>query len=564
VTHRAALEASLGHTLDHVRIHADQSAHDLATTFAARAFATGRDIYFRGGEFAPETPAGFELLTHEVVHVLQHGDDGAQRYALRISRATDPDELAADALTDAVIDGQPAEVSAATESAPVIARWPWDDDSGGGGSVWDTVSSIGSSVLDFGTSAGKAIGDAESSVVDAVLSHPAAVAESTASLNKSWGGLVDDAKGSLSSASKSAVEATSDIPILGGLVQGGALFADVASSSLAGGAKGLGDLVSGGINAAANPLAPIEGLLGMAEHTPGFAGTMLKGAHGLYDIASGNEKGEYGKDMGELWDNLTDGDKQTDADLKYWAQLGGGEKAWSDDPVDAGARTLTNLLPMLLGEFLGEGPAPRGPGTPVPEPPVSPMAKSVPSSKLPGIVDPMAPTVPDPNLPIVDPMAPTVRAGPVYEPVRYGVEVGPNGEIIRGNSDIPPTQRSPTFPEEPLPPTKRSPTFPEEPLPSTQDPLPSTQDRPMPSTEDPLPSTWDRPVPSTEDPLPSTQDRPMPSTLDRPSPSTLDRPADTQPRPAITPVEHALQLYRDVPEVEFRLKRWDGIRRKGY
>jgi hypothetical protein len=90
ISHRAALEAPLGHTLDDVRIHADQSAHDLATYFAARAFTTGRDIFFRGGEYAPDTPAGLELLTHEVVHVVQQGEATPGGEALRVSRPTIP------------------------------------------------------------------------------------------------------------------------------------------------------------------------------------------------------------------------------------------------------------------------------------------------------------------------------------------------------------------------------------------------------------------------------------------------------------------------------------------
>jgi hypothetical protein len=221
------------------------------------------------------------------------------------------------------------------------------------------VSSIGSSALAAANDAGKWIGNAESAVVDEVLAHPAAVAKGASELNSGWGGLVDSAEKGIMSLTKGAVDATSDIPVLSNVVQSAAFIADASTESLGGTAKGLGDLVTAGTTAAANPLAPIEGLLSMGEHVPGIAGTALKGAHGLYDIATGNEKGEYGKDLGELWGNLSDGDKQSEQDLKFWAQLGGGEQAWNDKPLEAGMRTLTNLAPMFLGEFIGEPTAPR-------------------------------------------------------------------------------------------------------------------------------------------------------------------------------------------------------------
>ena len=38
---------------------------------SARAFTVGNDIFFGPGEYRPATPAGRELLTHELVHVVQ-------------------------------------------------------------------------------------------------------------------------------------------------------------------------------------------------------------------------------------------------------------------------------------------------------------------------------------------------------------------------------------------------------------------------------------------------------------------------------------------------------------
>ena len=63
--------AALGDSLSDVRIHTDGGAAALARSVSARAFTVGSDIFFGPGEYRPETPGGRELLTHELVHVVQ-------------------------------------------------------------------------------------------------------------------------------------------------------------------------------------------------------------------------------------------------------------------------------------------------------------------------------------------------------------------------------------------------------------------------------------------------------------------------------------------------------------
>ena len=41
-----------------------------------RAFTTGRDIFFRRGEYSPSSSAGKRLLAHELVHVVQQSTPG--------------------------------------------------------------------------------------------------------------------------------------------------------------------------------------------------------------------------------------------------------------------------------------------------------------------------------------------------------------------------------------------------------------------------------------------------------------------------------------------------------
>ena len=68
---RREVGSALGDSLSDVRVHTDDAAAALARSVSARAFTVGNDIFFGPGEYRPATPAGRELLTHELVHVVQ-------------------------------------------------------------------------------------------------------------------------------------------------------------------------------------------------------------------------------------------------------------------------------------------------------------------------------------------------------------------------------------------------------------------------------------------------------------------------------------------------------------
>ena len=72
---RVRMERAFGHDFSHVRIHTDGGAAQAADDLHAMAFAIGRDIYFGRGAWRPGTPAGDELLAHELTHVVQ-ADEG--------------------------------------------------------------------------------------------------------------------------------------------------------------------------------------------------------------------------------------------------------------------------------------------------------------------------------------------------------------------------------------------------------------------------------------------------------------------------------------------------------
>jgi hypothetical protein len=62
---------TVGGLLRQVRVHTDPQAGALAESHNARALTMGRDIYFREGQFSPDTAGGWELLLHELTHVIQ-------------------------------------------------------------------------------------------------------------------------------------------------------------------------------------------------------------------------------------------------------------------------------------------------------------------------------------------------------------------------------------------------------------------------------------------------------------------------------------------------------------
>lgn len=114
---RSRMEGAFGADFSGVRIHTDARADDLSQSLAARAFTTGRDVFFRQGEYSPGTSAGRELLAHELTHVVQQNGNGLQR-KMSVSQPGDAHEVEADQMARAVI---------AQEHAPAVQRQEDDD-----------------------------------------------------------------------------------------------------------------------------------------------------------------------------------------------------------------------------------------------------------------------------------------------------------------------------------------------------------------------------------------------------------------------------------------------------
>lgn len=99
---RTRMESAFGADFSGVRIHHDSRADGLSQSLSARAFATGRDVFFRQGEYSPGTSSGRELLAHELTHVVQQNGPGVQR-KMSLSQPGDPHEVEADQMARAVI-----------------------------------------------------------------------------------------------------------------------------------------------------------------------------------------------------------------------------------------------------------------------------------------------------------------------------------------------------------------------------------------------------------------------------------------------------------------------------
>lgn len=65
---------AFGTSFRDVKIHTDTRSDLLNRSLGARAFTTGKDIFFRQGEYNPGSSSGQKLLAHELTHVVQQSD----------------------------------------------------------------------------------------------------------------------------------------------------------------------------------------------------------------------------------------------------------------------------------------------------------------------------------------------------------------------------------------------------------------------------------------------------------------------------------------------------------
>jgi hypothetical protein len=104
---RQPMEQAFGTDFSSVKIHTDSQSDQLNQSVQARAFTTGQDIFFRQGEYAPQSNGGKELLAHELTHVVQQNGGAVQPKTLSNETAK-KNKIQTKSLLSSPADFQPA------------------------------------------------------------------------------------------------------------------------------------------------------------------------------------------------------------------------------------------------------------------------------------------------------------------------------------------------------------------------------------------------------------------------------------------------------------------------
>ena len=313
---QASMGAAFGHDFSQVRIFADEDAAVQADGLGAKAITQGTDIFFNQGFYDPHSGDGRTLLAHELTHVVQQDRNGGAMGGLStVSDPGDASEREAAALAGRAAAGQTVEVRAAPTAVASRGLLDWVEDKASGaasavgsaaGAAWDgtkaAAGAVGGAVADVAKTeyAGmKTMGGWVKQGEEAV-GHGIDWVEDKEKAGTSW--VADKAKG---------------IPVLEQVANAGKSYLDTETELAGGIGRGVTGLVGGVAGMVANPVDTAKGLEAMAEHIPGIGGTGLKAAHGLLNVAMGDET------MGQLGQSLSPEQSLKD-DGQFWKTVGGG------------------------------------------------------------------------------------------------------------------------------------------------------------------------------------------------------------------------------------------------
>lgn len=87
---RRKMENAMGVDFSGVKIHTDGKADVLNRSLKARAFTTGQDIFFKKGEYNPDSVEGQKLIAHESTHTIQQGAVPALQPKLQSNNSSIP------------------------------------------------------------------------------------------------------------------------------------------------------------------------------------------------------------------------------------------------------------------------------------------------------------------------------------------------------------------------------------------------------------------------------------------------------------------------------------------
>ena len=97
----SSMSAQMGHDFSDVSVHTDVQADRLNKDLGAKAFTTGKDIFFSEGAYQPNSDDGQKLLAHELTHVV-HQDGSNPSGDLTLGPANDSYEQHADSVASSV------------------------------------------------------------------------------------------------------------------------------------------------------------------------------------------------------------------------------------------------------------------------------------------------------------------------------------------------------------------------------------------------------------------------------------------------------------------------------
>jgi Domain of unknown function (DUF4157)/Protein of unknown function (DUF3626) len=81
---QAKMGQAMGADFSGVKVHTDSLSDQLNKSIQAKAFTTGKDVFFQQGAYNPSSRGGQELIAHELTHVVQQ--NGGDRVAASIQR----------------------------------------------------------------------------------------------------------------------------------------------------------------------------------------------------------------------------------------------------------------------------------------------------------------------------------------------------------------------------------------------------------------------------------------------------------------------------------------------
>lgn len=142
---RGRMEQAFGADFSGVRVHVDGKSDSLNRSLQSRAFTTGRDLFFKAGEYRPASKEGQKLIAHELTHVVQQTGGASRRNGLSIQRA--PSNVIQRSIADAVMEDRkswkmmsPQLKVAMIAGAPVLQTFA---------QAWDTGKAVATPVYKF-------------------------------------------------------------------------------------------------------------------------------------------------------------------------------------------------------------------------------------------------------------------------------------------------------------------------------------------------------------------------------------------------------------------------------